>query len=138
TLAGFWICCVLGFMSQLMFVLFYGAVGAWSVFRLARQWRGAGTLLVLHAPILTALTLFYAIDISKMKVGAAPAYTVIGVVTETLSRAVGGPASGIAAIGFAVGACALLAGALRLLWRQRSDDWFFYLLAIVLVPTVLV
>ena len=138
----FWLSAILGFLSHLDFVTFYGATVpwfAWRLFRLRlRPARIAGNLLLCYAVPAVFLAGLYLVDIRQMAfLGGTPTTQFIGYSTSlawVLPPAAQGPWT---LAMFAIVAAGLLAGC-WMLWREKSDLLILFPGVILVLPLLLI
>jgi hypothetical protein len=134
---------VLGILSHLTFLSFYLAALAWSCYRLLKD-RGSVRQVVMAAVSCHALPIpfigaLYLVDIRLMEVGGgASSPSLIHSYGTALAWALGTPATDAMKFIACVVAVVLLTAGVRLLWREGSDQYVFYLGAILVFPTTLV
>lgn len=134
-------CCVLGFLSQPMFVYFYISAFAWSSWAWLRE-RPSGREFALrigrcHAlPILFAGGLYY-VNLREMINAGGTIFGLRQVLVETLSLTFGGPFGGPAAIGVALIAIVIFFAGVEVLRRSGHDEWLFHVLVIAVAPAIL-
>jgi hypothetical protein len=132
----FWVCAVLGFLSQLMYVHVFAAAGLWMALRLWRAGRLVPDLARLFAAPALFAACFYWFDVRLSKVGEGPELDALEVFRRALSYAVGGPPSGVPAALAAFAAVCLFAGAVFWWWRARRDEWLFLAVAVFASPAL--
>jgi uncharacterized membrane protein len=122
---------LLGFLSNLTFAFVYGGLFVWTITDAIQCGRRGRKLLLIHIPIVTALALLYAVDISSMTYAGGQATSAMDVVRWTAGHVVG---STIAAT-----AMAAVAGPLGLWWifrRHGIGPTLFFITAIFLLPII--
>jgi hypothetical protein len=117
---------LLGFLCNLTFAFVYGGLIVWTlVDSVRRGWRP----LLIHVPIVAALAVFYAVDISSMTYAGGQATSAIDVVRWTAGHVVGNAAAAIA--------LAAVAGPVGLWWifRHRGiGPALFFVTTVALLP----
>ena len=142
TPALFGLCVVLGVLSHLTFIQFYAGAVAWSAVALVRSaasWRQALlSLAALHAGPTLAIVGLYLLDIRDMSFGGGDSYVMPEVTAKAMALAVGCVADSYWIV-LPCGAAAVAAAvaALVMLWREKSDVWVLFAVAIFVAPTVL-
>ncbi|HME87851.1 MAG TPA: glycosyltransferase family 39 protein [Chthoniobacterales bacterium] len=134
----FSVCAILGFASHLTFFIFAGASLVWFGVCLHRikfpiRQIASWTLACYAAPFISLLAL-YLVDIRYLQIGGGTPITVFDGYRMMLAWALGGPnaaqfqlfTASISIIALAIGLWGLI--------RKGSDDWVFYLGAIVIAP----
>jgi len=129
---------ILGFTSHLTFFIFLSASLVWFWVRLLRLrysvpkiigWTAA----CYAAPFIYLLTL-YLVDVRYLQIGGGTPISVPEGYGATLAWALGGPnVPWLQSFTIAISVAGLLAG-LAILVRQRSEEWVFFLGAIVMFP----
>jgi len=138
-LAGlFSLSAILGFTSHLTFLIFLAASLIWFWVRLLRKKFSipsiAGWTAACYAAPLTYLITLYLVDVRHLQIGGGTPITVLDGYGATLAWAFGGPnASRWQWFTGAISVLGLVAG-LVLLIRDRSDEWIFFLGAVVVMP----
>ncbi len=138
--AGFSVCVILGFLSQLTFVSFYLATLAWSLYRCKGEtWRTfVRTMLCCHAAPLLFLAAFYAVDICHVTgIGGTPS-ALLRACVAVPAWAIGAPSHPAAQLAGCGVAVAILIAGIWLLRRERPDLCLFFLAAVVVFPVLLV
>ncbi len=138
--AGFSVCAILGFLSQLTFVGFYLATLAWSLYRLKGDAKGRAvrTMLCCHAATLLFLAAFYAVDIRHVTgIGGTPSSLLRSCIAVP-AWAMGSPSHAAAQLAASIVAVAILVAGTRLLRRNRLDLCVFFPAAIVVFPVLLI
>ncbi len=137
---GLFACCaVLGFLAHVTFVLAYGALVAWSLWRLFRD-RGVwssrhwgvlvGQVLVPSA----VLAWLYFVNLRYLAVGGGDELPLATVVMQALSLAVGGPQTEPLAAIVAMAVLIAAGAALWELYRSGSDLWLPLAAGIFVLP----
>jgi hypothetical protein len=138
--ASFWLLACLGFLSHLLYLHVFIALGAWLALLLAKRGRPKpSTLLQLgqcFAVPSAFLAWFYLFDIRRTKIGEGPEYALLEVLTKAGSYAGGGPAAGPTALAAAVLSAGLALAAVFWLRRRGRDEWLFYLVVIFASPAL--
>jgi hypothetical protein len=139
----FWFSAILGFLSHLDFVTFFGAVALWSAVRLFQlrltPRRIVCALLLCFAVPALFLAGLYLVDIRYMTfLGGTPTATLFNGYSTSLAWVLPPLAQGIGTlVMFIAVAAGLLAGG-WLLWREKSDSLIFFLGVILWFPCLLV
>jgi hypothetical protein len=137
----FGVCCVLGFLSHLMFINTYTAAIAWSLVRVRQLEPTTGLRLLrlarLHIiPVLFVLW-FFNVFVKNLVDGGAPPTSPAAVLLQTLSLTLGGGDSGpLAGLAAAI-VLLIFVAALVYLARQPAVTWIFFLFAIVIAPAMM-
>lgn len=138
---AFALVCVLGVLSQPMFVYAYAALGLWWL----HHWWGqrqqpkslrrfVGSAARCHLIPFVFMAWLYAVNIRHMVNGGGPIIALLDVIAQTFSLSIGGPFTGpLCWIAAAVVVVSLI-GALIWLKRSRDPRWMFFLLAIFVAP----
>lgn len=138
SLAVAWLSIALGFLSQYLFVHVYMALGAWSLFRVARagpeRSRELKRALLLHSfPLAFTAALYFGVLRHLYNAGAPP-WHIGEVLEQTFGWTLGWPENPIAlALGIAVVAVVLALDA-RALAKRGSDEWVFHVAVVVVAP----
>lgn len=139
--ALFSLACVGGFLSQPMFLIFFGSAFLWAAWRWWRLDPQPRNWLQHMACAFLLPTLFagwlYVVDLSRTVNAGGTIYRLGDVVIETLSLTVGGPASGPVAVLIAAAVVAAFVAGLVILHRAGDDRRLFDLLVCVVVPAAL-
>ena len=138
--AGFSVCSILGFLSQLTFVSFYLATLAWSLYRLKGEPKGrlVRTMLCCHAAPLLFLATFYVVDIRHITgIGGTPSSLLRSCIAAP-AWAMGSPSQAVAQLAASIVAAAIIVAGIWLLRRDRLDLCVFFLGAIVVFPVLLI
>lgn len=135
---GFWFACIASLLSHLIFITLFPALILWSFVRLRKDRVPTDVLLQVFVRLYTvpcaAFLVLYLVDTRYMVMGGAPDYSPLALILETLSLAVGGPATGpLAWLAAGVTTLSFLAG-IVLLRRRASSEWILYLFAILVFP----
>jgi hypothetical protein len=133
---------VLGFLAQMVCLSFYLAALAWSALRWARSGLGPRQFLpaaiACHALPLICFTVLYFVDLRYLQnLGGTVSSSLLHSYGTALAWTLGcsGPYPlQFAAAGFAG---AVLAVGTRLLWKAKSDWWFFFLGVVLVFPLLL-
>jgi hypothetical protein len=134
--------CVFGVLSQPMFAYFFAAAAGWALWRWWRlrvspaKWP-AHLARAFLAPTLVVAAL-WAVDLRRTEDAGGPIYPIQDVAVETASRAVGGAASGPAAVLTALVVAAAFAGAVAAGRRAQDGRPVFYVFACVVAPAIVV
>jgi len=136
--ALFSVSAVLGFTSHLTFLIFLSASLIWLWVRLLRSKLSlatiAGWTLAFYAIPFLYLGTLYLIDLRYLQIGGGTPISVLDGYGATLAWVLGGPnASWLQRITGVITAIGLLAG-LAILMKERSDEWVFFLGAIIVIP----
>lgn len=153
--AAFAVACILGVLSQAVFVYAFASLLAWALVRRrsdlrlsrlgapelrhiqsSRQVWWKHTIIRFGIPIAFMAWLYFVNLRLRMNAGG-PILPLFGVVTQTLSLSVGGPWAGAAAIATAVAAAVVLVAAVARLSRTRDDTWAFYACVLFVMPVAL-
>ncbi len=138
---AFALVCVLGVLSQPMFVYAYAALGLWWLQHWWEQRRQpqflrrfAGSSFRCHLIPFVFMAWLYAVNIRHMVNGGGPIEPLIKVIAQILSLTVGGPSSGAFCLEASLVGLLALIGTLT--WLKRSGDprWVFFLLVIFVAP----
>jgi hypothetical protein len=133
---------VLGFLAQLVCVSFYLAALAWSALRWFRSGLGHRQLLAsalaCHALPLACLTLLYFTDLRYLaNLGGTASPSMLHSYGTALAWALGTPTEPGLQFAAAILAAAVLAAGTVLLWKAKSDWWFFFPAVVLVFPVFL-
>ena len=125
--AAVWVCACLGFLSHLMYLQVFVAIGVWSFVHLLRSCVNKRDLVarcaqVYGLPILF-LSCYYTFFIRHLEIGGGPRSWPIDVLTRALSYAGGGPAAG-------PGATVVSVFVVGCGWKTKSTDLKFIINAL--------
>jgi hypothetical protein len=137
--AGLWLCTGLGFLSHLLFVHAFAAVGVWLWLRLRRENAALAPARFARAyavPLGIAAGT-WAWLVRGMMIGGGPDYVLGRVLLESWSYAAGGPASGPAAVAVAAAYVGLCAWGILRLRRAGRSEWSLLATASFLSPAAL-
>lgn len=133
--------CVLGFLSHLTFVHFFLAAMYWSVLRARRTQMPLTQQFAwwsrLNGPAVLFAVILFRVFVRDMVIGGATETKPTEVLIRTLSIALGGLDFGIGAIVCAMVTIGLFVAVVAQLIKSRDDRWFFYVLAVVVAPALL-
>lgn len=134
----FWASVLFGLLSHLTFLYIYVSLAVWSLVRLFHSSKGIRSMAVrlarLHALPTAALAALYLFYIHTMAVGGGDPQGFKEALTSLATLVAGAPefspAAGVGVLLFCVG----LLGGLLHLHRQGSDEWVFFLFALIIAP----
>ena len=133
--------CILGLLAHLTFVYFLAAAAAWSTVRFARERQGpsfvAWHTLRLHLLPAVSLALLYVVFVRNLTIGGAPNEDLFPAVRNALSDLLGAEGSPNLAVALIVAAAVLVMMTVRML-RARRDDFWVFLVTVVVTPFVVV
>ena len=137
-----WLCLGLGMLSNLIFIFVFIASIMWFPFQGLQDHKKWFPLLgdwfaCFGIPVVLS-GLFYLYIIRFTQIGGGFPYTIIDVIREALSYA-GGAGRTLLPVSIF---CSILTGGLFLssiflLWKEGRSEWFFFLIAIVIAPALL-
>jgi Dolichyl-phosphate-mannose-protein mannosyltransferase len=136
--ALFSVSAVLGFTSHLTFLIFLLASLIWFWVRLFRSNLSAAKIAAwtaaLYAIPFIYLGALYLVDLRYLQIGGGTPLPVLDGYGATLAWALGGPNA--SRVQFLTGAICVggLLASLFILIKERSDEWIFFLSAIVIIP----
>jgi hypothetical protein len=138
-LAGlFSLSAILGFTSHLTFLIFLGASLVWFWVRLLQLKFSTpkiiGWTAACYAAPFIYLVALYVIDVRHLQIGGGTPISVLDGYGATLAWALGGPnVAWLQRFTAAISVTGLLVGS-AILVRERSQEWIFFLGAIVIIP----
>ncbi|MCC7420266.1 MAG: hypothetical protein IT428_08305 [Planctomycetaceae bacterium] len=149
---GFAVACILGVLSQAVFVYAFASLLAWAVMRRRSDLR----LVKLGAPELRQITSnrqtwwmhtlirfgipmmfmawLYWINLRLRMNAGGPILPFFGVISQTLSLTVGGPWAGAGAAAVALAVTIVLIAAIARMYRNHDDAWVFYACILFVMP----
>lgn len=152
---AFAVACILGVLSQAVFVYAFASLLAWAVMRRLSDLRlsklGAPELRHINAsrrawwmhtlvrfgiPIVFMAWLYWINLRLRMNAGG-PILPFFGVISQTLSLTVGGPWAGAGAVTAALATTVVLIAAIVRLRRTHDDTWVFYACILFVMPIAL-
>jgi hypothetical protein len=128
----FGVASVLGFLSHLIFLNFFGAALLWSLWRLPLK----SVIACVVAPSAFLVALYF-VDIRHQMVGGGTENGP-GIYADSFAWTLGGVPNRVGMLSITVLAWAGFVAGFWILWREKSDSLIFFIGAIVVVPVALV
>ncbi len=134
---------ILGTLSHLTFVTFFLVMLIWTAFTLYKRgesWpRLARVLAQLSIPVLLFFVALFLVDVRYMVLGGGTSQSIRHVVVNALALEVGFVSKSVwLLVSVALAVVVTLLTAIALLWRDKSDLWLLFLLAVFVAPGIAV
>lgn len=131
-------CVILGFSSQFSFLIFYIAALIWSACFFNGKGKTASgwvrSMVKAHAVPIIFLGFLYFIHIRYLEFGGGPVYNPFEVARSALSWVWGIQGAGWPAAVVQVATFLMFVAGLALLKKEKSGEWIFFLLVVIIVP----